>query len=366
MKAGMSILLTIACLFSLQAQYNFETIKDLACTEVKNQQKTGTCWSFATSSFIESELLRQGKGSHDLSEMYIVKNIYREKAHNYVLRQGKANFSQGSLSHDFMHAMAKYGVVPESVYSGRSSADEVYDHGEMEAVLEGMLERIVKQKRPSENWDDAIDAVLDVYLGKAAENFKADGKQFTPREYGQSLKIDDRDYISVTSFSHHPFYTNFILEIPDNFSNGSYFNVPVDDLKSIVDHAIGQGYSIAWDGDVSEKGFSASKGIAVLPTEADREDLFDNPGREEAVTQASRQEAFNSYDTTDDHLMHIVGTAKDKSGNKYYKVKNSWGPVGPEGGFLYMSEAYFKAKTIAILLHKEALPASVGAKLIEG
>ncbi len=338
----------------LHAQYDFTVDKDCRHTSVKSQDRTGTCWSFATTSFLESELLRMGKGEHDLSEMFTVRTIYEDKARNYILRQGKANFGQGSLAHDVLRAVALAGVVPQEVYDGLLPGQKRYDHSEMEAVLKGMLDGVLKGKHPTPYWDDAFRAVLDVYMGRVPEQFVYRGKTYTPQSLAGALGIKPEDYISYTSFTHHPFHTSFVLEIPDNYSNGSYYNLPLDDLVAVVDNALARGYTVAWDGDVSEKGFSAREGIAILPVDPDRTDVFTKPGKEQKVTQEVRQQEFMNFYTTDDHLMHIVGIAHDKAGTKYYIVKNSWGNVGPYGGVVYMSEAYFRMKTIAVTMHKSA------------
>ncbi len=346
----------------LNAQYDFKEVKKLECTDIKSQDKTGTCWSFATTSFLESEILRIGIGEADISEMFIVSNIYQDKARNYLLRQGKANFSQGALSHDAIRAFDQFGAVPESVFSGLKDREK-HNHSEMEAALKGMLDGILKQKRLSTNWQSAVRAVLDVYIGSAEQEFIVGGKQMNPKSYAKLLGINADDYLSLTSFTHHPFYESFILEIPDNYSNGAFYNLPIDELEKVVDHAVKNGYSIAWDGDVGEKGFSAKEGIAVLPTDEKREDLFKKPGAELSVTQSARQANFESFATTDDHLMHLVGTAKDKDGDLYYIIKNSWNKIGPYNGYVYMSKPYFKMKTMAILLHKDAIPKQILKKI---
>ncbi|MEL6988295.1 MAG: C1 family peptidase, partial [Bacteroidota bacterium] len=322
-----------------------------------------TCWSFATASFLESEVMRKGKGRHDLSEMFVVRNVYRDKANNYISRQGKANFSQGSLSHDLINVAMKYGVVPEAVFNGKLDASARHDHSEMEAVLKGMLDGLNGRKKLSKTWRRAFDCVLDTYLGTAPEQFTYNGKSFTPKGFSESLEIDPEDYVSISSFTHHPFYRSFVLEIPDNYSNGSFINVPMEEMKAIVDNALAMGYSIAWDGDVSEKGFSAREGIAVLPVDTDRDDVFKNPAEEIIVTQEMRQDKFESYETTDDHLMHLVGKSKDQYGHEYYIIKNSWGEISDYKGFLHMSEAYFNMKTVAIMVHKDAIPKDIKSKI---
>ncbi|MCC6724356.1 MAG: aminopeptidase [Saprospiraceae bacterium] len=350
--------------FFAQAQYQFTLTSDCNCTSIKNQQNTGTCWSFATSSFLESELIRMGKKEeYDLSEMFFVRQIYLDKAQNYVYRQGKAQFGQGGLSHDVIKAFVEAGAVPESVYSGKLAGDYMHDHSELEVALKGMLDVIAAQKRPSNKWLASTAGILDAYLGKAPEKFTVNGKEYTPKTYAATLGINPADYVSFTPYTHHPFNQQMVLEIPDNWSNGSYYNLPFEDLVTITKNAIAKGYSVAWDGDVSEKGFSGSKGIAVLPTEDQREDLFTKPGAELNVTQELRQETFSNYSTTDDHLMHISGTAKDQNGTTYYYVKNSWGEISPYSGYIYMSEPYFKLKTVCIMVHKDAVPAEIRKRL---
>jgi bleomycin hydrolase len=353
----------LAAQVEMQSGYAFEMVKGLNCTAIKSQGNTGTCWSFATSSFLESELLRIGKEPFDLSEMYVVRNIYKEKARNYVLRQGKANFSQGSLAHDVILAAKKYGLIPEESYSGKTDANAGHDHSEMEAVLKGMLDGVIKQKSVSDKWMKVVEATMDIYLGTAPEKFSYKGKEYQPKSFAKDNGINPDDYISLTSYTHHDYYDDFILEIPDNFSNGSFYNLPLNELMSVMDYAIQSGYSVAWDGDVSEKGFSAKEGMAILPADEKREDLFKQPAEELKVTPEMRQATFESYATTDDHLMHLTGIAKDKKGTKYYLIKNSWGEIGPEKGYLYMSEAYAKLKTVAILVHKNAVPKDILKKL---
>jgi bleomycin hydrolase len=346
-------------------QYEFKTEKRINCTSIKSQAKTGTCWSFATTSFLESELIRMGMDDINLSEMFIVRNIYKDKAMNYVMRQGKANFSQGSLSHDLIRMAETKGLVTEEAYSGLMAGDIKYDHSEMEKGLKGFLDGIRKSKVLSDKWKNAFNGILDSYMGPAPAQFKYEDKSYTPTTFSEFTKLKTDDYISITSFSHHPFYEQFILEIPDNYSNGSFYNIPLDEMTSIIDYALLAGYSIAWDGDVSEKGFSAKNGIAVLPEDIGREDLFTMPGSEISVSQENRQSNFENYSTTDDHLMHIVGIALDQKGNKYYITKNSWGEISNYKGFLYISESYIKMKTVSIMLHKDGLPENSSKKLFE-
>ncbi len=344
---------------SLSAQYKFTSVQEVACTNVKSQDKTGTCWSFATTSFIESELIKKGKNNMDLSEMFIVRNIYIQKAKNYVLRQGKANFSQGSLAHDQISALTEYGVVPEEFYKG-NLIESKHDHSEMEKALKGFLDGVIENRRPSVKWLAAFEAILDVYLGKVPESFTYNGQKYDPISFSNSFGISKNDYVGITSFLHHPYGESFILEIPDNFSNGSYYNTTLDKLLSITYDALDKGYTLSWDGDVSEKSFSAREGLAILPIETFDKSMLENPVAEQKVTPQDRQDNFYNYNTTDDHLMHIVGVAKDQKGNKYFKVKNSWGEISDFKGFLYMSEAYFLAKTVSIYVNKAAISSKYG------
>jgi bleomycin hydrolase len=289
--------------------------------------------------------------------MFAVKNVYRQKAQNYVLRQGKANFGEGGLAHDYINAVAEYGIVPEETYSGIADGN-IHDHGEMVSLLTAIVETAAKQKRPSPRWFAAFGQVLDVYLGNSPNEFSYQGQTYTPRSFAEKFQFDGDDYVSLTSYTHHPFHRPFVLEIPDNFSNGSFLNVPIDELVATIDHALEQGFTVTWDGDVSEPTFLAGQGLAILPDESNRDKALKTPGPEQSVDQAMRQATLESFSTTDDHLMHIVGMAKDQNGTKYYMIKNSWGEVGPHKGYLYMSEAYVRLKTVSILLHKDGLKSS--------
>lgn len=342
--------------------YDFDVKYNHDRTAVKNQGGTGTCWCFATASFFESELLREGKGELNVSEMFIVKNIYMDKAFNYIHRNGKANFSEGALSHDFVRAAGRYGLVPEEVYDGLDEGVTRHNHSEMVALLTGMLDGLKGKGRPSKKWKKAFESVIETYLGAAPKEFNYNGKTYTPKSFAESLGFSEENYVNITSFSHHPFGKPFVLEIPDNFSSGSYLNVPIDSLVATVDHAIENGYTVAWDGDVSERTFNSNQGLAIMPKDPGRRDVFKVPGEEIVVTQEMRQETFEDHSLTDDHLMHLTGIAYDPAGTKYYIIKNSWGEIGDHNGYLYMSEAYLRAKVIAITLHRDAVPNKEVAK----
>jgi bleomycin hydrolase len=343
---------------------------NLEATPVISQGKTGTCWSFSASSFLESEIIRLTGLSIDLSEMYSVRNTYTAKAQNYVMRQGNARFDQGGLAHDTFNAIEQYGIVPQEVFTGITNGANSHNHRELAAVLSSMLDTYVDNVAGtlSPRWKAAIEGVLDVYLGERVTTFTYEGKEFTPESFLSYTQIVPDDYISLTSFSHQAFYDSFILNVPDNFSNGSFYNLPLDEFMSVLDHALANGYTAALDCDISEETFSSKYGVAVIPEESDNNALsLTNPVQEMTISQGYRQQEFENYNTTDDHLMHITGIVKDQSGVKYYSIKNSWG-TGAErttnGGYIYMSESYLRLKSISILIHKSALPKPT-AKLLK-
>jgi hypothetical protein len=366
--------------------YKFTPVVELKATPVKNQASTGTCWCFATTSFIESELLRMGKGEYDLSEMFIVRDNYTDKLKDNFLRQGKGNLGQGSVGHDWMYEFKNNGIVPEEIYNGLNYGLPTHNHSELNAFINAVAAVPVQRKNESEQYHKIADAILDTYLGKIPENFTYKGVNYTPKSFAASLGINPGDYVEITSFTHFPFYTLGLLEIPDNWRMERYYNIPLDELIQTMDYALHNGYTIAWDGDVSERGFSHSKGVAIFPellkvdnySPTDRVRLermspaerseeafkFTSPFPEVNVTQEIRQAGFESFTTTDDHLMHLTGIVKDQNGTKYYITKNSWGTDrNPFGGYLNMSESYVRAKTISILVHKNAIPAEIKTKL---
>ena len=362
----------LACLLFLagglsagESKFKFTVVKDLEATPVKNQYKTGTCWAFSTSSFIESELLRMGKGRHDLSEMFVVRKIYPQKIENYVRYHGKAQLGPGSLAGDLMRVVRDYGMVPEEVYTGRHVGQSRHNHQEMDAVLRAALDALINNKsgRLSKAWPEAFDGILDAYLGEVPKQFTYRGKVYTPRSFADDMGVQPDDYRSFTSYTHHPFYQEFVLKIPDNWYGNSYYNVPLDEFVSIVDTAIDKGYTVVWDGDVSEHSYSSRKGVAILPqkdwadrTKKEKAEICLTPEPEMKVTQALRQEHYDNYSTNDDHLMHITGIARDQNGTKYYIVKNSGGTLERGNkGFVYMSEPYFRSKTISVMVHKDAV-----------
>jgi len=381
--------------FQLQAQdtlrnkkdgnYIFTIQKDIEVNEVQNQSRTGTCWSFSALSFVESELMRMGKGKHKLSEMYIVRKAYEDKAENYVRMHGTANFSQGGAFHDIPYVIKKYGIMPQEAYKGLNYGLENHNHSEMEAVLKGMLDAVIanKQKQLTTSWKKAFNAVLDSYLGAVPENFTYKGKSYTPMSFAKSLDMNMDDYVIITSFTHHPFNESFVLEVPDNWIWAQAYNVPLNDMMSIMKGAINNGYGIGWAADVSEKGFSFRDGLAIVPEDEDALKVkgkdnkqfnnagakkegtqFDTPGPEKEITQEMRQAAFDNYLTTDDHGMHLTGMVKDQEGNEYFIVKNSWGTAYNDcDGYFYASMPYVALKTMNFMIHKDALPKAMKKKL---
>ncbi len=368
-----SILFFFGILFTLsltaQEAYKFTTVTDLETTPVISQGITGTCWSFSSISFLESEIMRLTGRSIDLSEMYQVRNTYPLKAENYIMRQGKAQFSEGGLAHDVMNSVAKNGLVPQEAFSGLFSGETKYNHAEMVAVLEAMLKTYVDNpgRKLSPKWRAAIEGVLDVYIGKNVDSFTFEGKQYTPQTFLAMTKIQPADYVSITSFTHAPFYSKFILNIPDNWSNGSFYNVPLNEMMATIDNALENGFTVELDCDVSERSFSSKNGVAVIPkNEENTLKTLHSTYPEMEITQQYRQEEFENYSTTDDHLMHITGMLRDQHGNKYYKVKNSWGTDETRvanGGYVYFSEPYMRLKTISITVHQDAIPKNTAKKL---
>jgi bleomycin hydrolase len=381
-KKFLCLIGSLCCALALSAQdlptelngYRFSVVKKMAATDVKNQFKSGTCWVYSTHSFFESELMRMGKGNHDLSEMFVVRAGYLDRAENYLRRQGAAAFGQGAENHDVLNLIRKYGIMPQSAYSGFPQGQDKPVHGEMEAVLKAIVEALNKLPdggKLSQHWKKAYAGALDGYMGTPPETFSVEGKQHTPQSYFQSLGLNLDDYIAFTSYTHHPYYRPFVLEVSDNWSNGQFYNLPLEEFCSIAEQAVAKGHTLAWASDVSEKTFSAKEGLAILPaknwddmSQGERDSLWKAPVREKTVHAEERQAAFDELSTTDDHGMHITGMVSDQNGTKYYIVKNSWGTVKKEmGGYLYVSQPYFRFKTMSYMVHKDAVPTAIRQKL---
>ena len=395
MKKTCLIVLLATAYFSADAQdvitnkkgseYEFTVVTDIEATEVQSQGRTGTCWSFSALSFIESEIMRMGGGKHELSEMFIVRNTYSDKAENYVRMHGNLNFGPGGAFHDVSEMIKEHGIVPLEVYSGNPSKEKKFNHGEMDEVLLGMVDAVVeaKQKTLTPLWKPAYEAVLDTYLGEKPEKFTYRGKEYTPKSFAKSINFNADDFVYIASFTHHPFYEEFVLEVPDNWMMKSVYNIPFEEMMEVIDHALMNKYSIAWASDVSEEGFSFRDGLALVPLDGGNikksgkdnknfsdagavkeSTVFDAPCEEKEITQEMRQIAFDNYETTDDHGMHMTGIVNDQNGKKYYIVKNSWGTKHNDcDGYFYASEAFVEYKTMDIMLHKDALPKKIRKKL---
>jgi bleomycin hydrolase len=301
----------------------------------------------------------------DLSEMYFARYAYENKAERYLKFHGNNNFGQGGQAHDVMDVIREHGLVTEDAYHGINYDSKIHNHSELSSVLKGFLEGLLKSRRPSQTWPEAYASILDTYLGEAPEKFEHSGTEVTPGQFLAATGIEVDDYIEVTSYSHAPFYEPVVLEVPDNWSHDPYYNIPLDDLMAIIDYSLDNGFTVCWDGDVSEKAFNHTKGIAAVPESvSDELDLSDGPVDEKSIDQEVRQLAFESFQSTDDHLMHIVGTAIDKNGTKYYLTKNSWGEKSNKfGGKLYMSTAYMRLHTVAVMIHVDAVPEDIKGKL---
>ncbi|OKZ20406.1 MAG: aminopeptidase [Butyricimonas synergistica] len=367
--------------------YQFTDIKRLPATSVKDQARAGTCWSWSGISFFESEMIRMGKEPIDLSAMYIVRHAYSDKATKFVRLHGSMNFAVGGAFCDVMHVIKNYGIVPMDVYKGLNYGEPNHAFGEIDDVLAGYVNAVIKNsnKKLSIAWKKGFDGILDAYLGEEPEKFEYKGKEYTPRTFADEVVgLNMDDYVSLTSFTHHPFYSQFAIEVPDNWLWGMSYNLPIDELAQVMSNAIDNGYTFAWASDVSERGFQTSQpGVAVVPTTDTKEmsgaeiakweampkgnqtpDAFrQGPAPEKEITQEMRQQEFDNYLTTDDHGMHVIGKAKDQNGTVYYIVKNSWNQYNKFGGYFYASEPFMKYKTMNIIVHKNAIPKDIRKKL---
>ncbi len=369
------------------SDYKFTKISHLDATPVQSQGQTGTCWSFSATSFFESELIRKGnKNPDELSEMFVVRKAYESKAEKYIRMDGKTNFSEGGAFHDIPYVIKRYGIVPMEVYQGLNYGTDAHDHSEMFEVLNGVVQGILKATQNnghvSSTWKKALAGVLDAYLGQDVVEFTLKGKKYTPKSYAQAIGLNMDDYVSLTSFTNHTLNAKCMLEIQDNWAWGESFNVGLEDMYQATINALKNGYTVAWGADVSEKGFSFRNGIALVPEDmntiavngrdnknfnnagADKSsNAFLSPVKEVVVTPELRQEGYDDKTTTDDHGMHIVGLYKDQNGKNYFLVKNSWGTGNLPEGYLYVSESYFKLKTINVYLHKDGISADLKKKI---
>ena len=376
-------------LFAQSEELQFTVVKENPITSIKNQNRAGTCWCYSSLAFIESELLRMGKGEYDFSEMFIVHNTYLDRADKAVRTHGDVSFSQGGSFYDVIYGMEQFGLVPEAeMRPGVMYGETLSNHNELTAVSDAVVAAIAKGNHRSLQvgpdgqplWKKAIAAIHDIYLGVRPEKFTYNGKEYTPKSFYESTGLKASDYVSLTSYTHHPFYSSFVLEIQDNWRWAQSYNLPIDELLEVFDNAIDKGYTIAWGSDVSETGFTRY-GTAVVPDDAKSGDLQGSdmarwlklseeekkvtpkPSAEKWCTQEERQIAYDNWETTDDHGMQIYGKAKDQNGVEYYMVKNSWGESGKYKGIWYASKAFVRYKTMNIVVHKDALPKHIAKKL---
>jgi bleomycin hydrolase len=395
MRFLLIIFLSVAC-FSLSGKergYSFsksktyglsglQLIKEVPSTPVKDQFETGTCWSFSGLSFIESELIRQGKGIYDLSELFVVRYSYIRKAERYIRMHGKVNFPIGGEANDVSQIIDIFGIVPEDIYPGYAKNPALREDEEMDKELKAYVDSIVRtyENKLDPDWKDGYLSILNKYMGPLPDQFIYNNEVYSAISFARSLGISSGNYQLITSFINYPFYKPFILEVPDNWSWEESMNVPLDELVDILDTALYKGFSVAWALDISEKGFCFRKGMAYLPEKVYQTDTivstdsamntlksginfdFNHPEKEISVNEEIRQNAFDNFATTDDHLMHIVGSAISADGQKYYYVKNSWGPDNQFNGYIFVSEAYFRYKTISIMVNKDAVPSAIALK----
>lgn len=382
----------------------FTVEKTIAATPVKNQAITGTCWCFSTVSLVESQCLRKNLGTFDISEMFEVRNIYIEKAKNYILRQGHTQFGEGGLGHDLIRAIVTYGAVPEAEYSGLKGKEKNHNHMNLVPALKKYLDSILNRRPVPLDWIIGYTAILDRELGAVPSSFTYRGNTYTPKTFAtEVLKFDPGEYVNITSFTHHPYYAPFVLEVPDNFSNGAYYNIPLNEMMQLTRDALRSGYTVMWDADVSNDGFMQKMGVAIHPDtvtapvkpttlravreralrnqQAKQNQPADgavavnntnaNPANKTEPAKANnvsaepvkegiwdaelRQDLFENLTTQDDHLMHITGITKTPDGKSFFQVKNSWGEVGPGKGYINVSEAYFAINTISLIVPKAAL-----------
>lgn len=364
-------------------EYEFTTVKENPITSVKNQYRSGTCWCFSALSFVESEILRTKGVEVDLSEMFVVGKSYRDRAVKYVRLDGHLNFAAGSSFGDVLHVIDDYGIVPQEAMPGFNYGTDKPEHNELDAALKGYVTAIAKNpnKKLTTAWLNGFDGIVEAYFGEYPETFTVAGAEYTPESYRDYLGINYDDYVNISSFTHHPFYEPFIIEVCDNWRWDSAYNLPMDEMMEVMYNAIEKGYTIAWGSDVSEKGFTRD-GLAVMPVEEQKaaagsdqerwvgkakdepkEEVKTELPKEMTITQEMRQEGYDNKTTTDDHGMHIYGVAKDQNGTQYFMVKNSWGETGKYKGIWYASDAFVRYKTLNIVVHKDALPKHIAKKL---
>ena len=364
-------------------EYEFTTIKENPVTSIKNQYRSGTCWCFSALSFVESEILRTKGDSLDLSEMFVVGKSYRDRAVKYVRLDGHLNFAAGSSFGDVLHVINDYGIVPQDAMPGFNYGTDKPVHSELDAALKGYVDAIKSNpnRKLSTAWLRGFDGIIEAYFGEYPETFTVNGVEYTPESYRDHIGFNYDDYVNISSFTHHPFYEPFIIEVCDNWRWDTAYNLPMDEMMEVMYNAINKGYTIAWGSDVSEEGFTPD-GLAVMPVEEkkvtagsdqerwvgkakeeQKEEMKTELPKEMEITQEMRQEGYDRKTTTDDHGMHIYGLAHDQNGTMYFMVKNSWGETGKYKGIWYASDAFVRYKTLNIVVHKDALPKHIAKKL---
>ena len=382
----------LACLVSGTAiaqekenSVEYTVVKENKITSIKDQNQSGTCWAYSALGFFEAELLRMGKGEHDLCESFLVYNTYMDRADKAVRTHGDASFSQGGSFYDAIYCLENYGMVPQTAMPapGELYGDSLFNFNQLDAVASAYVQAIAKgkQKKITLTWKNDLSNIYKNYFGELPKEFRHNGKTYTPQSYVKSLGLNPADYVSLTSYTHHPFYSKFILEIQDNWRWAESYNLPLDEFMEVMDHGVRNGYCFAWGSDVSEKGFDARKGVATVPANGKTNDKTGsdaarwtgdnfkggaviNTGNDEmTITQELRQIGYDNWETTDDHGMVIYGIAKDKNGKEFFMVKNSWGEYGPYKGMFYASKAFVAYKTMNIVIHKDALPKHIAKKL---
>ena len=365
----------------------FTVVKEIPITSMKNQSRSGTCWNYSTLSFFEAEILKKSGKTYDLCESFIANKNYMDRAIQVVRLHGDCQFAQGGSAYDVLYCLQNYGICPEEMmpFPGKLYGDSLNNYNEFFSLLSPVVNAVAKNKasKLSTQWKESVQGILDAYLGKCPENFKYEGKQYTPKTFAASLGLDWNDYVSITSYTHHPFYTAFPVEVQDNWRQPASWNLPMDEMAEVIDNAVRQGYTVAWGGDVSEDGFTRD-GLALLIdtkstdlagsdmakwlklSASEKKNKLKELGvnvKEETPTQEKRQEEYDNWTLTDDHGMLIYGIAKDQNGREYYMVKNSWGETGDYKGIWYMSKNFIVAKTMDFMVNKNAIPAKIRKKL---
>ena len=362
----------------------FTVVKENPITSIKNQNRSGTCWDYSSLSFFEAELLRLGKGEYDLCESFVAYKTYMDRAQKAVRTHGDVSFAEGGSFYDVLYCLKNYGICPQEAmpFPGSLYGDSLFNSTKMWPMANGIVEAIAKTKQKSIPlaWRKTLESVFDNYFGELPKVFEYKGKTYTPETFSESLGLKYDDYVSITSYTHEPFYTQFALEIQDNWRWGLSYNLPLDEMMEIMDNAVRNGYTFAWGADVSETYFSRGDGVVKVPADLrDRSTTGSDAERwtgkattiikpttavgEKTITQEMRQTAYDNWETTDDHGMLIYGIAKDENGQEYFMVKNSWGEYGKYKGMFYVSKPYVAYKTMNILVNKNAIPAAIRAKM---